>query len=498
MRDDNSRFWRLYKAVHGRVPFPWQERLTARVLEGTWPAIDIPTGCGKTSVIDIAVYALAVQAELPPGDRSPLRIFFIVDRRLVVDDVFAHARRLAAAIQEGSAEPLRWARQRLLTFGGECPLQAAIMRGGMYRSNTWADRPNQPLVCASTVDQAGSRLLFRGYGVTDSSRPIHAALTGNDSLLIVDEAHLSQPFVQTLESVRRYQGEEWRAVRSAPGLRFVEMSATRRRDRSESHTLTEADYTCDALRPRLERTKMAQLAEVTKLPETAGTEAMKLAQDGVIGIVLNTVSSARSAFEELRRKGHDCILLTGRIRPFDRDRLIEKHLDRMKVGGKRATGQRLFVVATQTIEVGADLDFDGLVTEAAPIDSLRQRFGRLNRVGRLESARAAILMSKRSRDKDSIYGESVERTWNWLVRLSCESGIDFGVRVMGEMFDAAGSAELLPTKLNAPVLFPAHIDAWAQTTRDRPWIRISRPSYTEGTTIRRMYRLSGAGILTML
>ena len=76
---------------------------------------------------------------------------------------------------------------------------------------------------------------------------------------------------------------------------------------------------------------MAQLAEVTKLPETAGTEAMKLAQDGVIGIVLNTVSSARSAFEELRRKGHDCILLTGRIRPFDRDRLIEKHLDRMKV-----------------------------------------------------------------------------------------------------------------------------------------------------------------------
>ena len=30
-------FGDFYKAVHGRVPFPWQERLTARVLEGTWP-----------------------------------------------------------------------------------------------------------------------------------------------------------------------------------------------------------------------------------------------------------------------------------------------------------------------------------------------------------------------------------------------------------------------------------------------------------------------------
>ena len=100
------------------------------------------------------------------------------------------------------------------------------MRGGMYRSNTWADTPNQPLICVSTVDQIGSRLLFRGYGVSPSSRPVHAALIANDSLLIVDEAHLSRPFLETVEAVRRYQGAGWREESVAPGLRLVEMSAT--------------------------------------------------------------------------------------------------------------------------------------------------------------------------------------------------------------------------------------------------------------------------------
>ena len=39
------------------------------------------------------------------------------------------------------------------------------------------------------------------------------------------------------------------------------------------------------------------------------------------------------------------------------------------------------VVATQTLEVGIDVDFADLVTELAPASSLAQRFGRVNRLG---------------------------------------------------------------------------------------------------------------------
>src|SRR5207237_5520431 len=94
--------------------------------------------------------------------------------------------------------------------------------------------------------------------------------------------------------------------------------------------------------------------------------------------------------------------------------------------------QPIVLVATQTIEAGADLDVDALITEIAPLDSMRQRFGRLDRLGERRVSRAVILhpKGKPGRENDwaaigRIYGEAACATKEWLTGLHKE--LDFGI-----------------------------------------------------------------------
>lgn len=455
-------------------PFPWQIRLAKEVAENGWGgqrSIRLPTASGKTSLLDIAVFALAVQVGRPLGERTvPLRTFFVVDRRLVVDDVTRHAERLAEVLNAESEDELKEVRENLSKFKSEFRLLVSTLRGGMYRSGAWADSPSQPLICVSTVDQAGSRLLFRGYGTSCKRRSVDAGLIGCDSLIILDEAHLSGPFVETMEAVQKY-GDWAEQKQLFRALRFVQMSATSR-DRN-SFALDKDDYENETLAKRLNARKTTRLREVANLEQEAAGEARELAARpgiSIVGVVVNTVSAARAIFEQVKGDTEDerAVLLTGRTRPYDRDELLKRFLGRMKAGRDREADTPLYVVATQTIEVGADLDFDALVSEAAPLDALRQRFGRLDRLGELGDSQAVILRRKLARgETDRVYGDAVEKTWEWLdgqaEGKAGEKSIDFGARRMQELYDAHGDPELNAKTDHSPLVTPAHIETWIQT-----------------------------------
>src|SRR5690606_19796587 len=105
-----TRFEEFYAAVHDeQEPFPWQTMLAQQVIEDGWPeCLDLPTASGKTAVLDIAIYALACQASRAAADRTaPRRVFFTVDRRIIVDAAYERARKLARALARSERGILR-------------------------------------------------------------------------------------------------------------------------------------------------------------------------------------------------------------------------------------------------------------------------------------------------------------------------------------------------------------------------------------------------------
>lgn len=481
-------FVAFFEAVHGFAPFPWQTRLAEEVLSRGWPELlDLPTGVGKTSALDIALYALAAAPE-----RMPRRTLLVVDRRIVVDQGAEHARGILSAFRkQGTRTAAGVIADRLRSLwgasGDEDPFAVAVLRGGMPRDNDWARRPDQPVLGVSTVDQVGSRILFRGYGTRPPLLSIQAGLIGNDTLFLLDEVHLSTPFAETIEAVQK------RFRRSSPGLpdRFavVRMSATAGRTSPATRvfTLAKDDRRHPTLSRRLSARKLAQLVPVkvrgddekekrAVLATAAVSAALELQRNGapVVAIVVNRVDTARLARRLIAQEhaaATDVVLVTGRMRPIDRDRLVREELmPRAGAGRIRSAGLRpLVVVATQSIEAGADLDFDGLVTECASLDALRQRFGRLDRRGEREESAAVIIA--RSDDiiegaDDPVYGTALSATWTWLQAHADGNVVNFGVDALPAPLDAKGQplAELLAPVAHSPVLLPAHLDAWAQTS----------------------------------
>ena len=464
-------FARFFLDVHGDEPFPWQQRLAELVLGGTgWPSVvDLPTGTGKTALLDIAVFALAAKPT-----EAPRRIVFVIDRRIVVDQVCERAEKIQERLQEGDTRVLRNVMGSLGNLGGGKPLGVAALRGGIPIDREWTHRPDQPWVLVSTVDQFGSRLLFRGYGVGRRMRPVHAGLAGNDCLVILDEVHLSVPFAETLGQIARL------SAGSLPKrFRIVKMSATPgSRDEDAFRLDDQADLEeCAELRRRVLARKQAKLVSVPNrnaLPAEVLALVRSLSKSGIasairsVGVVVNRVQGARDTHRTLDEAGFRVHLITGRMRPLDRVAELEAIQSAVDPDRREALDKMTIVVATQAIEVGADFSFDALITECASIDSLRQRFGRLDRRGTYSKqhgpAQAWILGVKSElADKrpDPIYGHSVKVTWKeleGLKRTSENDGIDVGPQSL-----AGFPQEAAAPPSRAPLLLNTHMDAWVQT-----------------------------------
>lgn len=424
----NKRYNPLSQQDEECAPFSWQEEVLDHICEhGVWPErINAPTGSGKSSVVDIHLFANALAA-VGAAPRVPRRLCVTVGRRALVDSQATRADKilgdLKGALADESSEPdiLRRVAEALQSFQTRnddqrnAPFEVGHIRGELSNRALPVTDISACAIIAATPDMYGSRALFRGYGSTKAARPRETALLTMDTVMVLDEAHMNRQLLHTTQRIAQLQKRE--ADLGIPTLQVVETTATPSTEDSESTTLGVDIEALDSsndkeLRERVYSHKELVLRPIDKWDGKPGNRAVvDAAVDAImerlahreagesskkahtVGCIVNHVRTAIAIKEALVKnkvleKEKEVQLLVGRMRPSDLEKLQE---DSPNLFSTRGDESVKVVVATQTLEVGIDVDFADLVTELAPASSLAQRFGRVNRLGRRKDSKVIVI-----------------------------------------------------------------------------------------------------------
>ncbi len=479
-----------FRALTGNPSFPWQRALFERFVhpdgDHRFPeSCDIPTGLGKTTIIALWLLALAHHSMIGSARTFPRRLVYVVNRRTVVDQSTREAERLREKLT--TMDELRNVAGALMALCSRnvsgSPLAISTLRGEFADNAEWRNDPARPAVIVGTVDMIGSRLLFSGYGRGFKSRPLHAALLGQDALLVHDEAHLEPAFQVLAEEIRREQGRfSWERHRFA----VTALSATVRSGTS-SFSLSAADFENEIVRKRFyaaKRLRMQPLADGTKLPDALAQLARDPDFEGQAVLVFaRRVKDVEAVRAALKVSSASTAVLTGTLRGYERDRLARSNgvFARFMPAGDRDPGVRLqtgtvFLISTSAGEVGVNLSADHLVCDLAPLDSMIQRFGRVNRFG---DGVATINVVEESESKgDDVLAPAIQKTRLLLARLPGANGsdrVDASPAALSELSREERVAAFSPQP-KIPRVSDILFDAWALTTI---WDLPGRPPVAE-------------------
>lgn len=441
-----------FKHLTGYDPFDWQERLFQKFLNGDFPdACDVPTGLGKTSVM--AIWLIALGHLLKEKDRKiPLRLVYVVDRRVIVDQATDEAETLWKALRQALSDkssplhPLAQILREASMRGSESLIALSTLRGQKADNREWCLDPSRPAIIVGTVDMIGSRLLFSGYGkVGINHRSLQAGLLGQDTLVVIDEAHLSPVFVATLLDIRKaiqktpslrpfhvislsatlgghgskilaidesreLQNEQARLrLQARKQIEFLPFDQTAKSKEGKKASWKEIDEAfAERLVDRVIQTERATGPEsarsvvifvrtvdlVNMIAEKLGTELEKLAVRNEAGEAVD-----KKELKKMRDEIEARILkMTGEMRGYERDRkqLVDsaKFQAFLPKHNRETPRPTQYLIATSSAEVGVNLDADDGLCDLSTLDSMIQRIGRINRFGETESTITVVVDEK--------------------------------------------------------------------------------------------------------
>jgi CRISPR-associated endonuclease/helicase Cas3 len=225
-------------------------------------------------------------------------------------------------------------------------------------------------VNVSTVDQMLFSLFHSGQWETRND-----AL--QNSLTILDEIHAYDPYTLGLiiESMKRAGPRSKFCVISATLPDVIRKTIEVETGRNFSH-VEDTQYN--------DRVKLSISIEDETIEKCIEQVLSSFINGKKVLVIVNTVSKSVDIYNRIvkaleesplfagENEALDQILLFHSQFIFNHRRIRENKLEKLPDGS-------FIAVTTQVVEVSLDIDFDELHTEAAPIDSLIQRFGRVNR-----------------------------------------------------------------------------------------------------------------------
>ena len=485
-------FRAAFEALTDHKPFLWQERLYEKWFAlGKNPRLcDLPTGLGKTAVIPMWLIALAHSREDGQTTATfPRRLVYIVNRRTVVDQATDEAIKLRKRLAEPPPEHkevLADLQRKLaaLSAGDDGnPLALSTLRGELADNGEWKANPAKPAIVIGTVDMIGSKLLFQGYGDGRYWRPHHAGILGQDTLIVHDEAHLTPAFGRLIRHIECVQ----KADKCSRPVRVMELSATTPADGEADEPpfgLEREDEDDRPVHQRIHARKRLKLHDPVADRKAVVKRLIELARDRReqncrVLVYVTSPSEAREIHDTLRKDGvpdDHLALLTGTLRGYERDDLVNKPLFRWFRGGDPLPGTA-YLVSTSAGEVGVDLDADHMVCDLSTLESIIQRLGRVNRkpdllpdpeekIAQVDVVAAKAVCDaagKPARGENEALFKARQATWQALSQLP---SWDDGRRDASPLAlrEIAGKTEAWSPPLAIPPLTDVLLDAWALTS----------------------------------
>lgn len=116
-------------------------------------------------------------------------------------------------------------------------------------------------------------------------------------------------------------------------------------------------------------------------------------------IVCNTIKQSLEIYHKISKTSRDVYYLSTNLLPMHRREVIED------IKAKLSRGEKPILISTQVVEAGVDLDFDEVIRDLAPLDSIIQAAGRCNRNNKRN--RGDILIYNMISNNGKSFGQSV-------------------------------------------------------------------------------------------